>query len=34
LRTLASSEWVGQHQNVLLIGPTDLTTFCIPSPHH
>jgi DNA replication protein DnaC len=24
MRTLASSEWVGQHQNVLLIGPTGI----------
>jgi hypothetical protein len=34
IRTLASSEWVRQHQNVLLIGPTDPATFCTPSLHH
>src|SRR5213595_3720444 len=34
IRTLASSEWVRQHQNVLLLGPTDPVTFCIPSLHH
>jgi hypothetical protein len=33
IRTLASSEWVRQHQNLLLIGPTDPVTLCIPSPH-
>lgn len=34
LRTLASSEWVKQHQNLLLIGPTDPVTFCTPLLHH
>jgi hypothetical protein len=34
IRTLASSEWVRQHQNLLLIGPTDPATFCTPSLHH
>jgi hypothetical protein len=34
MRTLASSEWVRQHQNLLLIGPTDPVTFCTPSLHH
>ena len=33
MRTLATSEWVRQHQNLLLIGPTDPATLCIPSPH-
>ncbi len=33
MRTLASSEWIRQHQNVLLIGPTDPVTFCTSSPH-
>jgi IstB-like ATP binding protein len=32
--TLAASEWVKQHQNLLLIGPTDPVTFCTPSLHH
>ena len=33
MRTLASSEWVRLHHNVLLVGPTDPATLCIPSPH-
>jgi hypothetical protein len=33
MRTLAASEWVRQHHNIFLIGPTDLTTFCTPLPH-
>jgi hypothetical protein len=33
MRTLATSEWVRQKQNLLLIGPTDPTTFCTPLPH-
>src|SRR5450631_2366124 len=28
MRTLASSEWVRLHQNVLFIGSTDPATFC------
>ena len=27
------SAWVREHQNLFLIGPTELTTFCTPSPH-
>jgi IstB-like ATP binding protein len=34
MRTLATSEWIRQHQHVLLIGPTDLATFCTPLPHY
>jgi IstB-like ATP binding protein len=33
LRTLSSSEWVRQSQNVLLIGPTDPETFCTSLLH-
>lgn len=33
IRTLATSDWVRQHHNVLFIGPTDLATFCTPLPH-
>jgi hypothetical protein len=33
MRALASSDWVRQKHNVLLIGPTDPATLCIPSPH-
>jgi DNA replication protein DnaC len=28
------SAWVREHQNIFLLGPTDLATFCTPSPHH
>jgi hypothetical protein len=31
--TLATSDWVRQHHNILFIGPTDLATFCTPLPH-
>ena len=31
--TLANSDWVKQHQNLLFIGPTDLVTYCTPSLH-
>src|SRR5207237_1576690 len=30
MRTLANCEWVRHHQNILLIGPNDLATFCTP----
>jgi hypothetical protein len=33
IRTLATSDWVRQHQNLLFIGPTDPMTFCTPLPH-
>jgi hypothetical protein len=33
MRTLATSDWVRLHHNVLLVGPTDPATLCIPSPH-
>ena len=33
MRTLATSEWVRQHHNLLLLGPTDPTTFCTSLPH-
>jgi hypothetical protein len=33
MRSLATSEWVRQHQNIPFIGPTDPTTFCTPLPH-
>ena len=33
MRTLATSEWVRQHQNLLLLGPTDPATFCLSLPH-
>src|ERR1700693_5136607 len=33
MRTLANSEWVRQHQNILLIGPTDPETFCTSLLH-
>ena len=34
MRSLVSSDWVRQHQNILFIGPTDPATFCTPSLHH
>jgi hypothetical protein len=34
MRTLATSDWVRLHHNVLLVGPTDPATFCTPSLHH
>jgi len=33
MRTLATSEWVRQHHNLLLLGPTDPATFCTSLPH-
>src|ERR1700692_4869852 len=33
VRSLVTSEWVSQHQNILLLGPTHLVTFCTPSLH-
>ena len=27
------SDWVRRHQHVFRVGPTDLATFCTPSPH-
>ena len=34
MRTLATSEWVRLHHNVLLVGPTDPATFCTPLPRY
>src|ERR1700739_2859430 len=33
MRTLATIEWVRQHQNLLLLGPTDPATLCPSLPH-
>ncbi len=33
VRTLATSEWVTQHQNILLLGPTDPATLCTSLLH-
>lgn len=33
VRSLTTSEWVAQHHSVLITGPTDPATLCIPSPH-
>src|ERR1051325_6711328 len=30
---LQQSQWVEQHQSILLTGPTDLATFCTPLLH-
>jgi DNA replication protein DnaC len=35
IRALAQkSDWVAQHENIFVLGPTDPATFCTPSLHH
>ena len=34
IRELAELEFIPKAVNVVFIGPTDLTTFCTPLPHH
>jgi DNA replication protein DnaC len=28
------SSWVARHENIFVLGPTDLATFCTPLPHY
>jgi DNA replication protein DnaC len=35
IRALAQeSDWVAQHENIFVLGPTVPVTFCTPSLHH
>jgi len=33
IHTLAELEFIPKAENIILVGPTDLATFCTPSPH-
>jgi hypothetical protein len=34
IRAFAELDFVAKHENLVLVGPTDLATFCTPSPHY
>jgi hypothetical protein len=34
MRTFAELEFIAKAENIVLVGETDLATFCTPSPHY